>query len=86
MHDIATWFLVLSLIFPRLTLFIAWCSGGIPPNTIPFFAEVLMTLFVPRVLVLIYIATTMGMHEWFWIHLVVMVLVWSGSIFSRSSK
>lgn len=72
--DIPIWFLVLSLVLPRITLLIAWFSESIPANNIPFFGDFLMAVFIPRVLILIYIATNMGFNPWFWIHLVFMVL------------
>jgi hypothetical protein len=74
--EIAIWFLVLGLIFPRITLLIAWFSHGIPANNIPFIGDFFMAVFVPRVLILIYIATNMGICPWFWIHLVFLAIVW----------
>lgn len=35
-NEIATWFLVLTLFFPRIGLLIAWNTGDIPFNSIPF--------------------------------------------------
>jgi hypothetical protein len=73
MNDIPLWFLVLSLIFPRITLLIAYCSGQIPSNTIPFWGDFIMAVILPRVLVMIYIAGNLGVNSpWFWIHLVFM--------------
>lgn len=74
--EIAIWFLVLGLIFPRITLLIAWFSHGIPANNIPFLGDFFMAVFIPRVLILIYIATNMGLCAWFWIHLVFLAIVW----------
>ena len=88
--DIPLWFLVLSLILPRITLLIAWFSGSIPPNDIPFWGDFFMAVFVPRVLILIYIAGILGvMSAWFWIHLVFMafsVLIHSISLISKQSN
>jgi hypothetical protein len=69
-----TWFLVLSLFFPRLALLIAWANNQIPPNSIPFVGEFFMTLLIPRILMLIYIATTLGCGGWFWAHVVAFIL------------
>jgi len=75
MNDIATWFLILSLLFPRLTLFIAYCNGSIPANTIPLLGDVIMAVFIPRILILIYIAANMGASSgWFCIHLIVAII------------
>lgn len=73
MNEIPLWFLILSLILPRVTLFIAYCSGEIPANNIPWFGDFIMAILLPRVLILIYIAGNMGLDTpWFWIHLVFM--------------
>jgi Na+/alanine symporter len=83
-HEIATWFLVISLIFPRITLLIAWLNGSIPYNTIPFILDAVMAVFLPRVLILIYIGTNMGCdNAWFIIHAIVGALVWIGSAVSQ---
>ena len=73
--EIAIWFLVLGLIFPRITLFIAWMGGSIPANNIPFIGDLFMAIFVPRVLIIIYIATNMGFCPWFWIHLAFLAIL-----------
>lgn len=68
--DIPIWFLVLSLILPRITLLIAWFSGSIPPNNIPFWGDFFLAAFLPRILILIYIVGVLGvMSVWFWIHI-----------------
>lgn len=67
--------LLFSIFFPRISLWWAWCSGVIPINTVPFWAEVAVTVFVPRFLIVFYIATTMGTsNEWFWAHLILAIL------------
>jgi hypothetical protein len=89
MHDIPVWFLVLSLIFPRLVLFFSWLNGAIPPNTIPFGLEVVMTIFLPRILVLVYIGTNMGCSNvWFIVHCIVAVLAYGvgGTMQSKRGK
>lgn len=76
-YDISTWFLVLGLFFPRLTLFIAWVSNGIPPNDIPFIGDFFLALFLSRVLMLIYIYGCMGLCVWFWVHLAVCIIAYT---------
>mgnify|MGYP001235124275 FL=1 len=67
-----TIFLVLSLFLPRLALVVYWFLGMIPFNTVPFFGDVLLTIFLPRVLVIIFIVQNLGTESpWFWIHLIV---------------
>jgi hypothetical protein len=65
------WILLFSLVFPRLTLWIAWLNGEIPPNTIPFWVEFFITLCIPRLLILYYIVITLGVSSgWFIAHCV----------------
>lgn len=71
MHNIETWFLILALFLPRLSLFIAYCSNQIPYNTIPFLGDAVMAFFIPRILILIYIGSNLGCDTgWFAAHLV----------------
>jgi hypothetical protein len=46
----------------------------------PFIGDALLTVFLPRVLVLIYVADNLGTSSpWFWIHLVAAIFVYLGS-------
>ena len=78
-EPIATWFLVLGLFLPRLTLIGAFLAEAVPPNNVPFLFDALGTLILPRVLICIYIAQNMGYNEWFWLHLVVALIVFGAS-------
>jgi len=78
-QNISTWFLVLGLFLPRVTLVAAWFTQTVPPNNVPFIFDVLGTLFLPRVLICIYIAFNLGYNEWFWIHLIVALVVYGVS-------
>lgn len=78
------WFLVLSMFLPRIALLAAYFTGGCFPHLVTKWLSVPMAALIPRVLILIAIATTMGVCVWFWIHLGFMILVWFGSILSRS--
>jgi hypothetical protein len=70
-------FLVLSLFLPRITLILFYLVHSIPYNNVPFIGDFLLTIFLPRVLILIYIVENYGTGSpWFWIHLVVAVLVY----------
>jgi len=73
---IATWFLVLGLFLPRVTLVAAYLTHTIPPNNVPFILDMLGAIFLPRVLICIYIAFNMGYNEWFWLHLIVALVVY----------
>lgn len=48
-------FLFFSLLFPRISLFIAWLSGGIPVNNVPFFFDIISAISFPRLLIIYYI-------------------------------
>jgi hypothetical protein len=78
-HGIATWFLVLGLFLPRVTLIAAYLTDSMPPNNVPFILDVVGAVFLPRVLICIYIAFNMGYNEWFWLHLVVALIVYGFS-------
>jgi hypothetical protein len=78
-QPIATWFLVLGLFLPRVTLIAAFLTHTVPPNNVPFLVDVLGTVFLPRVLICIYIAENTGYNEWFWVHLVVALVVYGFS-------
>jgi Na+/glutamate symporter len=74
-----TVFLVVSLFLPRTILIIYYFIHQIPLNTVPFIGDVLLTIFIPRALILIYVAQVLGTDSpWFWIHLVVGVFVYFG--------
>jgi hypothetical protein len=77
---IETWLLVVTLFLPRIALLIAFFSHQIPSNTIPFVGDLLLYIFLPRLLMVIYIYDNLGWENpWFWIHIVVAVIVWSKS-------
>lgn len=74
-----TIFLVLSLFLPRTTLIVYYFIHQVPPNNMPFFGDALLTVFLPRVLVLIYVADNLGTASpWFWIHLAAAIFVYLG--------
>jgi hypothetical protein len=78
-QPITTWFLVLGLFLPRVTLVAAYLTHNTPPNNVPLLADVLGAVFLPRVLICIYIAMNLGYHGWFWLHLIVALLVYASS-------
>jgi hypothetical protein len=70
-------FLVLSLFIPRITLILFYFAHSIPYNNVSFIGDVLLTIFLPRVLILIYIVENYGTGSpWFWIHLVVAIFIY----------
>jgi hypothetical protein len=78
-QSISTWFLVLGLFLPRVTLLAAYFTGTVPPNNVPVIFDVLGGIFLPRVLICVFIAYNMGYNEWFWLHLIVALIVYGAS-------
>ncbi len=74
-----TIFLIVSLFLPRTILIIYFLIHQIPVNTVPFIGDVILTVFIPRALVLIYIYQNLGTDSpWFWIHLIVAIFAYFG--------
>ena len=92
MHQpIELWFLILSLIFPRLSLLGAYIWGGMPAHTgVPFWLCFLGSIFFARVLVCVFIAMNMGVESpWFIAHAIFCILGYifgSIKISTRNSK
>ncbi|MBS1514513.1 MAG: hypothetical protein JSS63_05755 [Bacteroidetes bacterium] len=78
-------FLVFSLFFPRISIIGFFFFDSLPATTLNNLLSVLLTVFFPRILVIIMIAQHMGtQNPWFWIHIVVALLVYlSGSKWSK---
>lgn len=69
--------LVYLVMFPQL----------FPANTVPQWADLVLGIFVPRILILIYIYQNLGYNNiWFVIHLVVMVLAYFGGNKARRRR
>jgi hypothetical protein len=77
--------LVFTLFLPRFGLLLAWCSGQIPANNIPFVGDVVIAIFLPRLLMIIYIIGIYGFNGWFWAHLMAWILA-AGCIRFNSKK
>jgi hypothetical protein len=74
-------FLLFSLFIPRLVLLVYafFIPNAFPPNTVPLWADIVLGIFFPRILILICIYQTMGYETpWFWIHLVVAIFAYLG--------
>ena len=75
------YFLIFSLFFPRIVLlvYIFMFPAQFPQNAVPQWADILMGVLVPRILILIYIYQNMGAENvWFITHLIVMLLTYFG--------
>jgi hypothetical protein len=75
------YFLLFSLFAPRVVM-VVWLvmfPEAFPANSVPQWADVLLGVFFPRVLILIYIYQNLGYNNiWFAAHLVVMLLAYFG--------
>ena len=75
------YFLLFSLFFPRIVLLgcILFFPAAYPANFVPQWGDILLGVFMPRILILIYIYQNMGVDNvWFVAHLVVAVLAYFG--------
>jgi hypothetical protein len=75
------YFLLFSLFAPRIVMivFILLYPNLYPANDLPQIADILLGIFVPRVLILIYIYENLGYNNiWFIAHLIVMILAYLG--------
>ncbi len=71
------YFLLFSLFFPRIVLLAYFLMERFPANTIPFWGDVLLGIFIPRVLILIFIYQNMGYNNiWFVAHLAALILTY----------
>ncbi len=71
------YFLLFSLFFPRIVLLVYFLMERFPHNTLPLWADGVLGVFIPRVLILIFIYQNMGTNNiWFVAHLAVMILTY----------
>jgi len=69
-----TWFLLISLFFPRLCLFIAYVNSSIPKNDIPLFFDFLGSLIFPRLLIMYYIWYAELGTGWIIAHIIALII------------
>jgi hypothetical protein len=75
------YFLLFSLFAPRIVMlvYLLMFPQIFPANSVPLWADVLLGVFFPRILILIYIYQNLGVDNlWFVAHLVVMILAYFG--------
>ena len=74
------YFLLFSLFFPRIVLLVYFLLvGRFPHSTIPFLGDVLLGIFVPRFLILIFVYQNLGVNNiWFAAHLIALILAYFG--------
>lgn len=85
--ELTALFLIVSLFVPRISLFVLYMQGLVPLNPTPFVADVFLSMLIPRAMVLILIAATLGFTGWFWVHLVVALIAYTNtSITYKTAK
>ncbi|MBX3299861.1 MAG: hypothetical protein KF736_10410 [Acidobacteria bacterium] len=75
------YFLLFSLFFPRIVMVVYLIAYPhlFPNNDVPQWADLLLGIVSPRILVLIYIYQNMGYDNiWFAAHLIVMLMAYFG--------
>ena len=75
------YFLIFSLFFPRVVLlvYLVLFPNLYPANSVPQIADVLLGVFMPRVLIVLYIYQNMGADNvWFIAHIAAMLLAYFG--------
>lgn len=87
-QPIELWFLVLSLVFPRVALLGAWLFGGMPAHVgIPFWLCVVGSIFFARILVCVFIGMNLGTSSpWFIAHAIFCILAYIGGFIKVSSS
>jgi hypothetical protein len=71
------YFLLFSLFFPRIVLLVYFLMERFPHSTIPLWGDLILGIFVPRILILIFIYQNMGYENiWFAAHLIALILTY----------
>ena len=71
------YFLLFSLFFPRIVLLVYFLLERFPHSTLPLWADGVLGVFVPRILVLIFIYQNLGTNNiWFAAHLIALILAY----------
>ncbi len=81
------YFLLFSLFAPRVVLLVYLFAfpEAFPANTVPQWAEIVLGIIFPRILILIYIYQNIGYDNiWFVAHLVVAIITYLGG--SRETR
>ena len=76
MEQLPLWFLLLSLVLPRVSLLIAYLTDGLDAYNLHGWIPPGLALLVPRALVLILIFMDRGFSLWLLVHAIVMAFVY----------
>jgi hypothetical protein len=73
------WFLILALFLPRVTLIAGYCLNDLRAFYLEGFIPPALTIFLPRVLIIMLIYQDRGLSPWLIAHGVVMAAVYFGT-------
>jgi len=76
MEQLPQWFLLLSLLLPRVSLFIAYLTNALDPYNLHDWVPLGLAILVPRALVLLLIFMDRGLSLWLLVHALVMAFVY----------
>ncbi len=77
-------FLTVALFIPGITLCVAYITGDVPLNEVPFWGDLVLAIVSPRLLIILYIYHNLGVGVWFWVHVAAWVIV--NSVSFRGEK
>jgi hypothetical protein len=75
MDQLPLWFLVLALFLPRVSLIIAYTLNNLQPYHLNGWMPPLLTIVIPRALILILIFQDRGFSPWLLVHALAMATV-----------
>jgi len=67
-------FLLISLFFPRITLFLFWMFSSVPNNNVPFFFDFIFAIIFPRLLIMYYIVYAELGTGWLIAHIIALII------------
>lgn len=77
-HQLPFLFLVVALFLPRLSLLVMYLENSLTPFHLTGLIPPLAWLFLPRFLVLYIVYLDQGISGWFLLHLIALLLAYSG--------
>lgn len=77
-EQLPLWFLIFSLLLPRISLLAAYFLGGLAIYNLSGWVPITLGVLIPRALVLILVFQDRGMSLWLLAHALAMACVYSG--------
>ena len=77
--ELPLWFLLLSLLLPRISLIAAYFSGNLTPYNLTGWLPPILGVVIPRVLVIVFIVQDRGMSWWLLVHGLALACVYERS-------